>query len=297
MSGDEQRASSPEISRAVDSLAPELFQKAGAEKFGLSLEEFTGILCEIAAKYLPPNPSHSETRKLLAGLHLEELSLARACAKGSEAAWDIFLTRYRAKLYNAALAITKDEATGRELADSLYADLFGTSTRDGQRVSKLNFYTGRGSLEGWLRTVLAQEFVNRFRAQRRLVSLDEQTEAGAQFPEKSAETQPAPDARLEAATDEALSNLPAEDRLILASYYLDGRTLAEIARIIGVHESTISRRLEKIVHKTRKQILKGLARGGMSKQQAEEAMEADVRDFSLDVRRRLVQEKGEPTVP
>ena len=297
MSGDEQLATSPEISGAVDSLAPELFQKADAAKFGLSLEEFVRILREIAAKYLPPNSSQRDVCELLAGLHLEELGLARACAKGSEPAWDTFLTRYRAKLYSAAYAIAKDEATGRELADSLYADLFGTSTREGQRVSKLNFYTGRGSLEGWLRTVLAQECVNRYRAQRRLVSLDEQTEAGAQFPEKSAETQPAPDARLEAATDEALSDLPAEDRLILASYYLDGRTLAEIARILGVHESTISRRLEKIVHRTRKQIIKGLIRRGMSKQQAEEAMEADVRDFSIDVRRRLVQEKGEPTVP
>ena len=297
MSGDEQLAASPEISGAVDSLAPELFQKAGAQRFGLSLGEFAHILREIVAKYLPPNPSQSETRELLVSLHVEELALARACAKGSEPAWDTFLTRYRAKLYGAAYAIAKDEATGRELADSLYADLFGTSTRDGQRVSKLNFYTGRGSLEGWLRTVLAQEYVNRYRAQRRLVSLEEQTEAGAQFPDKCAETQPAPDARLEAATDEALSDLPAEDRLILANYYLDGRTLAEIARILGVHESTISRRLEKIVHMTRKLIVKGLGRRGMSKQQAEEAMEADVRDFSVDVRRRLVQEKGESTVP
>ncbi len=297
MSGDEQLASNSGIAGALDSLAPELFQKAGAERLGLSVEDFSRILYEIAAKYLPPESTPSEARDLLAGLHLEELCLARACARGNELAWDTFLTRYRAKLYSAAYAIAKDEGAGRELADSLYADLFGTSTREGRRLSTLNFYTGRGSLEGWLRTVLAQEFVNRFRAQRRLVSLDEQTEAGAQFPEKPAEGQSPPDARLEAATDEALSGLPAEDRFILASYFLDDRTLAEIARILGVHESTVSRRLERIVKATRKAIAKGLMRRGMSKQQAEEAMEADVRDFSIDVRRRLVQEKGQQTVP
>ncbi len=297
MSGDTQLASRPGISRIADSFAPDLYRKAGAEKFGLSVEDFSRILGEVAARYLPSNPSQGAARDLLASLHVEELCLARACAKGSEPAWDIFLTRYRAKLYNAAHAIAKDEAAGKELADSLYADLFGTSTRGGRRVSKLGFYMGRGSLEGWLRTVLAQEYVNRYRAGRRLVSLEEQTEAGAQFAEKTVEAEPAPDARLVASTDEALSDLPAEDRLILASYYLDGRTLAEVARILGVHESTISRRLEKIVQSTRKAIVKGLLRRGMSKQQAEEAMEADVRDFSIDVRRRLVQEKGEPTVP
>ncbi len=297
MSGDKQLAASPEIPGALDSLTLELYHQAGAEGFGLSLEEFTRVLREVAAKYLPPSPSQRETCELLAGLHVGELALARACAKGSEPAWDLFLTRYRAKLYNAAYAIAKEEAAGKELADSLYADLFGTGTRDGHRVSKLNYYTGRGSLEGWLRTVLAQEYVNRYRAGRCLVSLEEQTEGGAQFAQKTVETEPAPDARLVAATDEALSDLPAEDRLILACYYLDGRTLAEIARILGVHESTICRRLEKILHKTRQQIVRGLARRGMSRGQAEEAMEADVRDFSIDVRRRLVQEKGEPTVP
>jgi RNA polymerase sigma-70 factor (ECF subfamily) len=282
---------------AVDSAAPELFQKAGAQELRLTLEEFTRVLREIAAKYLPINPNPKEVRELLSSVHIEELVLARACAKGSEPAWDIFLNRYRVKLYGAAYAMVKDEAAARELADSLYADLFGTTTRDGRRVSKLNFYMGRGSLEGWLRTVLAQEYVNRYRTQRRLVSLDEQAEAGAQFAEEAVDPQQPLDARLEAATDEALSDLPGEDRFILACYYLDGRTLAEIARLLGVHESTISRKLEKIIRATRKRILKGLAQRGMSKRQAEEALEADVRDFSLDVRRRLVQEKGEPTVP
>ena len=47
----------------------------------------------------------------------------------------------------------------------------------------------------------------------------------------------------------------AEDRFILASYYLDGRTLAEIARTLAVHESTISRKLDKLAKSLRKQIV------------------------------------------
>jgi DNA-directed RNA polymerase specialized sigma24 family protein len=106
---------------------------------------------------------------------VEELALARACADGQERAWEIFMARYREKLYDIAGYIAKESSAARELADSLYADLYGTTTRDGKRISKLASYTGRGSLEGWLRTVMAQEFVNRFRRQRRLVSLDEES--------------------------------------------------------------------------------------------------------------------------
>ena len=284
----------------------ELHEKAGAHSFGLTLEEFAEILCEVAGKYLAADRdaaggtvgrtiSESETAEFYSGLHLEELALARGCAKGSEQAWDVFLTRYREKLYDTARSITQEESQARELADSLYADLFGMSKDGAPRVSKLSFYMGRGSLEGWLRTVLAQEYINRHRSQRRLVSLEEQAEAGVQFRAKDPEPAPVLDPRLEAATDDALSALPAEDRFILASYYLDGRTLAGIASLLGVHESTISRKVEKITRSIRKQIVAGLIRRGMSRAQAEEALEADVRDFSVDVRSRLregtVQEK------
>lgn len=270
----------------------DLYQRASAGGFGLTEEEFQRILEEIADKYLPRDRSAAETSAWLAGLRLEELALARACANGSEAAWDVFLTRYRGKLYEAAGSIAREEATARELADSLYADLFGTRTRDGERVSKLRYYTGRGSLEGWLRTVLAQEYVNRYRSERRMVSLEEQSEAGAQFRAEGADPEPATDPRLEPATDEALETLSAEERFILACYYLDGRSLAEIGRMLRVHESTISRRLERIVVATRRRIVQGLVRRGLKRAEAEAALEADVRDVSVDVRRRLMQEKG-----
>ena len=89
-----------------------------------------------------------------------------------------------------------------------------------------------------------------------------------------------------------LAELPAEERLILAGYYLDGRTLAEIARMQGVHESTISRKVEKITAAVRKSILSGLMKRGMSRKEAEQTMEVEVTELTLDVRRRLMQEKG-----
>lgn len=77
---------------------------------------------------------------------------------------------------------------------------------------------------------------------------------------------------------------------MLASYFLDGRTLAEIARALAVHESTISRKVEKLTRHLRKAILKNLSRQGLSRRQAEEALSIDVRDLALDLRASLAQE-------
>jgi len=87
------------------------------------------------------------------------------------------------------------------------------------------------------------------------VSLDEETEEGTQFATPDREPAHRVDPRLESATDQALAALPAEERLILTAYFLDDRTLAEIARLLSVHESTISRKLDKLAKSLRKQIL------------------------------------------
>lgn len=273
---------------APDLLA-ELYVKAECDKVGLTRESFAVILREVRAKYAGA-ASQAEARTFFLSLRVDELALARACAAGSNVAWEIFLTRYREKLYLAALRIARQDSAARDLADSLYADLYGTATRDGERKSKLASYTGRGSLEGWLRTVLAQEYVNRYRRTKRLVSLEEESEEGVQFQAPEPEPTVPSDSRVAQATDQVLTDLPAEDRMVLSAYYLDGRTLAEIARMMGVHESTISRKIDKLAKGLRKQILATLGRRGMSRRQAEEALEVDVRDLQLDIRRSLAQE-------
>jgi RNA polymerase sigma-70 factor, ECF subfamily len=277
------------VQTVLNEVVAELHAKAACDKIGLTLQSFTDILLDVGTKYVGSG-SPGEVRTFFLSLRVDELALARACAAGIDAAWEIFLTRFREKLYLSALRIAREDSAARDLADNLYADLYGTSAREGKRVSKLASYTGRGSLEGWLRTVLSQEYVNRYRRTRRLVSLDEESEDGIQFtaPEPSA---PAPvDKRLAQATDEVLALLPAEDRAVLSAYYLDGRTLAEIARMLGVHESTISRKIDKLAKSLRKQIMASLSRRGMSRRQAEEALEVDVRDLQVDIRRSLTQE-------
>lgn len=286
-----------EISAGLESLVTTLYQKSGGREFGLNAEQFGNILKEIAAKYAPANASAGDFHALFASLRVEDLALAHACALGNEKAWDAFFARFRIRLYDIAGQITHESAAAHELADALYADLYGTQTRDGQRVCKLASYTGRGSLEGWLRTVMAQEYINCYRKQRRLVSLDEKEEDGERFAAPDPEPSTDADPRVTAATDGALATLSAGDRFLLASYYVDGRTLAEIARLLRVHESTISRKLDTLAKSLRKQIMGALIKQGMNRRQAEEAMELDVRDLELNIRQHLVQKSDQPTFP
>jgi RNA polymerase sigma-70 factor (ECF subfamily) len=282
-------------------LVQELHTQAQAVRFSISEAEFAELLGRIASKNLDASSlRHTHEEKVTAlcrSLKIEDLALAHGCARGDDKAWEVFLTRFRVKLYDTARQITREDSSGRELADSIYAELYGMSEREGVRVSKLSFYTGRGSLEGWLRTVMAQEWVNRYRKTKRETSLEEETEEGAQF------AAPASDAIAEVqtpvivATDAALAALTSEDRYILASYYVDERTLAEIAKTLKVHESTISRKVEKLAVAIRKNILESLIKGGMSRRQAEEAMEIDVRDLNIDLRSRLQQPPAREGLP
>ena len=145
---------------------------------------------------------------------MDELVLARACAAGNERAWEVFLTRYRNTLYESAYKIAPTESTARELADSLYAELYGVDAKGQQRTSKLLYYQGRGSLQGWLRVVVAQEYINRYRSVRRESSLDAAVEDGAQFAAPVPDVAVA-DPRVEAAVTAELATLDADERFLV----------------------------------------------------------------------------------
>jgi RNA polymerase sigma-70 factor (ECF subfamily) len=270
-----------------------LWQESGAERFGFAPSQFNEFILEVAAGShwgLAPDARVSEKSQLefLNSIRARDLVLARACARGNEQAWEVFLAEYREMLYGAAYAITADNATGRELADSLYAEVFGMTTRDGQRRSKLDFYTGRGSLAGWLRSVLARRYIDDYRKAKRLVSLDEQAENGeAGFALAAAQTPPLPEdadrTRLETCVGGVLAEMAAEDRFLLRTYYMDGRSLAEVAKLLGVHESTISRRIKRLTASLRQRLLKRLQSSGLSRRAAEEALGRDVRDIDVNV--------------
>jgi RNA polymerase sigma-70 factor (ECF subfamily) len=165
------------------------------------------------------------------------LALAAACAAGSDAAWQTLLSSMRAPLRAAGRAMAGDR--GEELADALFGELYTA------REAKLGSYAGRSSLAGWLRAVLRQTWIDRWRAGKRLRPLDEDVAepAAPAAPDPAEQSQNASIAG--AALDRALASLPPRQKLLLDFYYFHGLNLRESAALVGVHEATASRELDR----------------------------------------------------
>ncbi len=266
-------------------LLKELYTAAEAKSCGLTQEEFGAVLAAIGARHnynLPTAAGASAAGRaaFFRSLHLQELALAHACALGREPAWQRFFSLYRGTLVRAAAALCGSAASGEELADSLYADLYGLRERAGKRTSPLASYSGRGSLAGWLRATLVQRYQDQIRRTRREAPLEDFDAPATQTPMPVASQLSA----LATALASTFDALAAEDRYLLAAYYLDRQTLLEIARTLSVHEATVSRRLKRLVTALRKQLIRDLRAGGLSKAAVEEALGADPRDLEINLR-------------
>jgi RNA polymerase sigma factor (sigma-70 family) len=267
-----------------------LFRQAQAERWGLTTEAFAAALHVSVRRAFPDaSPSARELDRYLASLHVDDLALARACALGDEAAWDHFVREHRPILYRAADAL--DPSGGaRELADSLYADLYGLTTDEGERKSLFRYFHGRSSLATWLRAVLSQRHVDAWRSRARTTSLSEDEDAAPVVVAQA----PDPDrSRLIAlvirALQLAIGRLPARDRLRLRSYYAVELTLAQIGRITGEHEATVSRHLARTRRRVRDEAAEVLrTESQLSDAEITRGFELAVQDpGSLDVRQLL----------
>ena len=292
-----------------------LHAEAMCARWDLSLEAFAEGLRRSTQKRfggeVQADPGAVET--YLKSLHLQDLALACACTAGNEKAWEFFIAHFRQDLRVAASAMLRgsgraDDACAEELADSLYAELYGVRQgEDGRRKSLFEYFHGRSKLGTWLRAVLAQKQVDLFRTTGRTVSLDseEEGETPCVLAERieTAPANPDPDReryarRFDLALAEALANLPPRERMILACYYADELTLAEIGRIVGEHESTISRQLERTRRTLRESVTLALQRdlpacgglaaeNGLDAAQIELAYEYALEDSPLDLSRAL----------
>src|SRR5579864_2342604 len=109
-------------------LAEELHGLACAAEYGITCARFSEILLASATKASVDCEDPAALEQFCRAIKLEELALARGCAAGNEKAWEVFLNRFREKLYDAARRITREESSARELADSIYSSLYASST-------------------------------------------------------------------------------------------------------------------------------------------------------------------------
>jgi RNA polymerase sigma-70 factor len=265
-----------------------------ADRWELAADALSATLHESAnawARGLGAPPSDRAVAEYLDGLNAEDLVLACACRAGIASAWDHFVTQYRAMLHGAARALVHDDLRARDLADSLYAELYGLEKRAGERRSLLGYFHGRSSLRTWLKPVIAQRFVDDYRAHQRVRAIGE-----AAAREQPLETPavgddpPEPDraryvASLSEAIATALAELKPRDRMRLNFYHLEELRLKEIGGVMGEYESSVSRRLTRTRLQLRRRIEQVLRREkGLSEDQIrlcyDYAMEAWPADLS-----------------
>ncbi len=157
-------------------LIRQLFRESSAERWHLSFQSFHTTLTRSAAKrFGEAAPNLERIQEYFRTLHVQDLVLACACAEGSESAWNEFVARYRNYLRAAAAAILRrssSDPAAIELADSLFADLYGLSEGKAGGRSLFRYFHGRSSLKTWLRAVLSQRHIDVIRTGKKFRSLD-----------------------------------------------------------------------------------------------------------------------------
>jgi RNA polymerase sigma-70 factor, ECF subfamily len=228
----------------------------------------TARVASAVEKYLlrdDPNSSASDIAAFIEGMQADDLCLIIACEQNDESAWSDLVERFTPAVRSAARSASANQDTAEDLAQSIWAELYGLRAgKDGKRSSKLAYYSGRGSLAGWLRAVVAQLAVDTYRKQSRLVQTEDDTDldrlaremplvsdghastASSIFKPEQVIANRLAASDMQDALNRAVKELDAEDRLLVKLYYFDGLRLREAGAVLGVHEATASRRLMRI---------------------------------------------------
>ena len=319
----------PEIDKlltAADAEISAMFERCAenAPNFGVRKDCFVESLKRTIEKYLAPAAdgplTQNDINEFLSQIQADDLFMAIACAKGSERGWWEFDQQHRSSMGRVARHLAKTDVDAQEVIDQVYVELYGTKVVDGERQSKFSTYSGRGSLRGWLRTVIWHSIVDLHRAGHDEVSLDEMTETigeGAAHAGFAEQPSGGEDAMIDhiareryrkttlSAIGNAFSSLEPHEKLLLLYYHGDGMKLREIARLVEnegsplrgwfqrksatrssdptsrIHESTIMRWLEKCYARVL-EIFRGelTTKHGMKPEEVEICMDLALEDLA-----------------
>ena len=257
---------------------------------GLDLQAFTQRIQSIVYKQLGPSPSKAQAIDFVKGLHSSDLYLASACARHSpggaagqqddfsvqqaSVAWKIFETTYKGYIRNLARFFHRTGFIADDLADNILADLF-LPERSG--VSRIASYSGRSSLSTWLRVIVCNRAINALRSNSHLAHgremqpdiADEPSLTSVELTLRARRYGPA----LEDSFAAACRTLTPRQRLILLWRYEQGLQLGQIARLLGIHQSNVTRQLERMQNKLRSEVIAILSsKHGLSKSAIQECL-------------------------
>ncbi len=174
----------------------------------------------------------------------DDLTLARRCRQGDQAAFRLLVERYQRKAYAQALGMLKDKEEAMDVAQEAFVKVY----------KYLDHFKGDSSFYTWLYRIVANLCVDRLRraggGQAEKVELDEkldQAEAATDGilatrlgnnPQKAVLR-----AELAEKIQEALEQIPEKHREILLLRELDGLSYEDLSRILKIPKGTVMSRL------------------------------------------------------
>jgi RNA polymerase sigma-70 factor (ECF subfamily) len=183
------------------------------------------------AKSAAAAPARAAARDSSADDAASDESLIRRIAAGDQLAMRTLFARYRIPLYRWLLRIVRDETTAEDLLSDVFLDVWRQAAS----------FQGRASVSTWLLAIARYKALSARRAR-----------VDAQLDERIASTIADPADDPEAALQEknrskmlrdSLASLSPEHGEVIDLVYYHGKSVKEVADIIGVGEATVKTRM------------------------------------------------------
>jgi RNA polymerase sigma-70 factor, ECF subfamily len=272
---------------------------------GLTSDDLAPRISSVLGKYLLNDNADADRKTIkqfVDEIRADDLCLIIACEKGDEKAWEYLVANFDSTVKSAARKISSNNEDAEDLASSIWAELYGLrQDAEGNKKSKLAYYSGRGSLAGWLRAVVSQLAIDEYRKQSRFVQVEETRDfenlaeessnhSGndrvvhhAENPEELLTSEQTSD-DVSLALKHAIESLDPEDKLVMKLYYFDDLKLKEVAAMFGYHEATASRKLTRIQTEIRKSVEKKLReRHGWSESEVKRCLSETASKLGISV--------------
>lgn len=199
------------------------------------------------ARHLARHLDERDPAEQLGALRAADVHLVLGCCAGDAAALAIFDRRLRGVAAQALAGIRLGSLSVDEVLQDVRVKLL--VGEPGQ--TKLESYSGRGVLDGWLRVSVARTALSRLRTVG-TAALAVSSKGDDPFATMSANDDPrlallrarsAP--VMKRAIEEAIAELPFADRTLLRLHVVDGLSMSELAGVYDVHRASVARRVAK----------------------------------------------------